>query len=172
MNKLVICVDEQDNGLGVMEKMEAHEKGILHRAFSIFVWNQKEELMIHQRALEKYHSGGLWTNTCCSHPQPGEELLESAHKRLIAEMGFDCNLKESFSFLYQTEFEDGLVEHEFDHVIMGCYEGAATPNPEEVCDYKWVPLDELERDMKVNPKKYTVWFRIAMEKVQKLYCRN
>ena len=165
MNKQVVCVDASDRELYIMEKMEAHEKGILHRAFSIFVFNNEGKLMLQRRALYKYHSAGLWTNTCCSHPQPGETTIESAHKRLQVEMGFDCELKEIFQFLYRTEFEDGLMEHEYDHVIVGHFDGVPDPNPEEVDDYKWIGMEELLQDIEVNPENYTVWFQIAIEKV-------
>lgn len=172
MNKLVVCVDEQDRELSIMEKMEAHEKGILHRAFSIFVFNKEGQLMLHQRALHKYHSGGLWTNTCCSHPQPGETVLESAHKRLVEEMGFDCELEEIFQFLYRAEFEDGLIEHEYDHVIVGRYDKEPKPNPEEVNAYKWIGIEELAKDIEDYPAKYTVWFKIAIEKVREYMKKN
>lgn len=165
MNRLVVCVDEQDRELSVMEKMEAHEKGVLHRAFSIFVFNKNGQLMLQQRALHKYHSGGLWTNTCCSHPQPGELLEDGAHKRLKVEMGFDCDLKEIFHFTYRAEFEDGLVEHEVDHVLVGTYEQDPVVNPEEVHAFKWISLEELKIELEKHPERYTEWFKIAIEKV-------
>ncbi|MGC8851384.1 MAG: isopentenyl-diphosphate Delta-isomerase, partial [Candidatus Micrarchaeia archaeon] len=136
----VILVDENDRELGVGEKMEVHRNGQLHRAFSIFVFNSDGKLLIHQRAKEKYHSGGLWTNTCCSHPRPGEKLDEAIHRRLVEEMGFDCPLKEVFSFVYQVKFENGLFEHELDHVYIGKFDGDPKPNPAEVMDWKWVDL--------------------------------
>ncbi len=165
MNKLVVCVDTEDRDLYTMEKLEAHKKGILHRAFSIFVFNQEGKLMLQQRSLQKYHSGGLWTNTCCSHPQPGETVLDSAHKRLAVEMGFDCELEEIFQFIYQTEFEDGLMEHEYDHVIIGHYNDVPIINQEEVNAYQWIAMEELLEDIDAHPERYTVWFRIAIEKV-------
>ena len=155
--KKVILVDENDVSRGIMEKMEAHQKGELHRAFSVFVFNSKNELLLQRRALDKYHSGGLWTNTCCSHPLPEENLMESAHKRLQEEMGFDCKLTESFNFIYEANLGD-LIEYEFDHVFLGKYDGEINPNPDEVQDYKWVDKEDLKRDLKNNSQKYTAWF--------------
>jgi len=172
MNNLVICVDKNDNALMTMEKMQAHERGCLHRAFSVFVFNKNGELMLQQRALHKYHSAGLWTNTCCSHPQPGEILTESAKKRLKEEMGFECEVREIFSFLYRAEFKDGLIEHELDHVFLGEYDGEPEVNPEEVNAYKWVTINELQQDIKNQPDMYTEWFKIAIDKVLEFQMRN
>ncbi|MGB9577160.1 MAG: isopentenyl-diphosphate Delta-isomerase [Candidatus Micrarchaeia archaeon] len=168
----VILVDENDRELGVGEKMEVHRNGQLHRAFSIFVFNSDGKLLIHQRAKEKYHSGGLWTNTCCSHPRPGEKLDEAIHRRLVEEMGFDCPLKEVFSFVYQVKFENGLFEHELDHVYIGKFDGDPKPNPAEVMDWKWVDLRELRGDIKRNPDNYTYWFKEAIDKVIDYVSKN
>lgn len=161
----VILVDEQDREVGFMEKMEAHEKALLHRAFSVFVFNSKGELMIHQRAFEKYHSGGLWTNTCCSHPRKNETIEQAAHRRLMEEMGFDCELKEVFSFIYKAELDQGLTEHELDHVLIGEFEGTPNLNPDEVAAWKFISLDDLQADVENNPDVYTVWFKIALKEV-------
>ena len=161
----VILVDENDNELGLMEKMEAHEKGVLHRAFSVFVFNGKGEVMLQQRAFEKYHSGGLWTNTCCSHPRKGETVLEAAHRRMEEEMGFDCELEEQFHFIYNRKLDKGLTEHELDHVVFGKFDGIPNLNPEEVADYKWVNMQELKTDISENPNQYTEWFKICFDEV-------
>jgi isopentenyl-diphosphate Delta-isomerase len=168
IEEYVILVDEQDQALGLMEKMEAHEKGVLHRAFSVFVFNDKGELMLQQRALEKYHSGGLWTNTCCSHPRDGESAEEAAHRRLQEEMGFDCALEKKFHFIYKRELDKGLTEHELDHVFFGTYNDAPNINPEEVASYKWVNMTALKTDLQVNPHLYTEWFKICFDEVFKL----
>lgn len=160
MAENVILVDEHDNELGLMEKMEAHRKGLLHRAFSVFVINGNGELMLQQRAFEKYHSGGLWTNTCCSHPRHGEATIEAAHRRLMEEMGFDCHLTKLFDFTYEAELDKGLTEKEFDHLYLGFYDNEPHINPEEVADWKWVDINELNKDIKENPDHYTAWFRI------------
>ncbi|MCX6180633.1 MAG: isopentenyl-diphosphate Delta-isomerase [Bacteroidetes bacterium] len=161
----VVLVDENDRFLGTMEKLEAHEKGLLHRAFSIFVFNDKNELLLQKRALSKYHSGGLWTNTCCSHQRFSESTLKAAHRRLKEEMGFDCYLEKSFSFVYQTEFNNGLKENEFDHVLIGYFDGEIAMNSNEVCEYKYLSLCEIQKDLEENPQLYTFWFKIAFEKI-------
>ena len=163
----VVIVDAYDNELGTMEKMEAHEKGLLHRAFSVFVFNSNDELLIHRRALEKYHSGGLWTNTCCSHPRPGENLENAAHRRLMEEMGFDCELQHSFSFIYHAQLDKGLEEHELDHVFVGQYSGSPEVNREEVCEWKYVSMDSLSKEMQNTPELFTEWFKIALPMVQR-----
>jgi isopentenyl-diphosphate delta-isomerase len=163
----VILVDEQDQALGLMEKMEAHEKGVLHRAFSVFVFNDKGELMLQQRALDKYHSGGLWTNTCCSHPRDGESVEDAAHRRLQEEMGFDCNLEKKFHFIYKRELDKGLTEHELDHVFFGVYNDAPNINTDEVASYKFVDMRTLKIDMQNNPHLYTEWFKICFDEVVK-----
>ena len=166
MNKeYVILVDEQDQEIGLMEKMEAHEKGLLHRAFSVFVFNSQGELMLQQRAFEKYHSGGLWTNTCCSHPRQGEAVLEAAHRRMEEEMGFDCELNQQFHFIYNRKLDKGLTEHELDHVVFGKFEGEPNLNPEEVVAYKWMNMQDLKTDIQNNPSEYTEWFKICFDEV-------
>lgn len=163
----VILVDESDQAIGLMEKMEAHEKALLHRAFSVFTFNSEGELLIHQRAHEKYHSGGLWTNTCCSHPREGETTHEAATRRLQEEMGFVCELTEVFSFIYKAELDQGLTEHEFDHVFVGKFNGEPQINPSEVADWKYVRLEDLKNDIAKNPDNYTVWFKIALKELEK-----
>lgn len=162
--EFVILVDENNNELGLMEKHEAHAKAVLHRAFSVFIFNAKGELLLQQRAHTKYHSGGLWTNTCCSHPRSNETTIEAAHRRLMEEMGFDCELTERFHFLYQTPFENGLSEHELDFVFSGIFDGNPKPNTDEVCMYRWISLPELDNEMQTNPERFTIWFRIILEK--------
>ena len=164
----VILIDKNDMPTGTMEKMEAHEKGVLHRAFSIFIFNEKGELMLQQRALSKYHSPGLWTNTCCSHPREGEKTIDAAHRRLIEEMGFDCEIKEVFSFTYKADVGQGLTENEFDHVYIGKFDDDPKINPDEVNDWKFVSMEEIRKDMKLSPEQYTVWFRIAYEEVERI----
>jgi isopentenyl-diphosphate Delta-isomerase len=161
----VILVDELDQELGVMEKMEAHQKGVLHRAFSVFVFNTKNELLLQQRALSKYHSAGLWTNTCCSHPRPNEPVFTAANRRLKEEMGMRVKLTHKTSFIYKTKFDNDLTEHEFDHVFEGKSDEAPVINTEEVEAYKWLSLSEIKEDLKKFPENYTVWFKIALEKV-------
>lgn len=162
MNDHVILVNEANEPIGTEEKMKAHLEGKLHRAFSIFVFNKKGELLLQRRALNKYHSGGEWTNTVCSHPRPGESYEQAVHRRLKEEMGFDCELKEAFSFIYRAEFENGLTEHEYDRIFLGKYEGRVEPNPEEVMDTQWVSLQELERALQKRPKEYSAWLKVIM----------
>ena len=161
----VVLVDKNDNPLGTMGKMQAHKSGALHRAFSIFIFNSKGEMMIHQRAFSKYHSPGLWTNACCSHPRINETTEEAAHRRLKEEMGFDCNLKEEFSFLYKADVGDGLIEHEFDHVFFGEFNGKPEINPAEVEEWKFVNHEILKEEIKNNPEEFTEWFKIAFEEI-------
>lgn len=158
----VILVDALDNELGSMEKMEAHEKGLLHRAFSVFIFNTKGEVLLQQRATEKYHSGGLWTNTCCSHPRSGETTVEAGKRRLMEEMGFTCELEALFSFTYKVSLNQGLIEHELDHVLVGTYDGTIVPNPDEVMNSTWMTLDALICDCQSNPEKYTAWLQIII----------
>jgi isopentenyl-diphosphate delta-isomerase len=162
--KYVILVDTQDNELGVMEKLQAHQEGKLHRAFSIFIFNNKNELLLQQRALSKYHSGGLWTNTCCSHPSPNETILDAAQRRLFEEMGISCELKIINHFIYQSDFENGLKEHEFDYIIIGQSNEIPLINKDEVANYKWQTIEEIEKDIILNPTQYTIWFKIALQK--------
>lgn len=161
----VILVNEKDEEIGLMGKTEAHEKAVLHRAFSVFVFNSKKELMLQQRALTKYHTPGLWTNTCCSHPRSGESVETAAVRRLQEEMGFSCELKKAFDFVYRAPFENGLTEHEFDHVFIGNYDNEPVINPEEVNAWIWMGLEELKLDIIAFPQKYTVWFKIAFPRV-------
>ncbi len=170
--QFVVLVDKNDRDLGIMEKMKAHIEGVLHRAFSIFIFNSKGELMIHQRALTKYHSPGLWTNTCCSHPQLNQSVLDNAHTRLQEEMGFDCGFSEAFTFLYNAEVGQGLIEHEFDHVFIGISESQPNINPDEVESWKYMSMDDLRTDIKDNPAIYTVWFKIAFEEVSEHFKRR
>ena len=160
----VILVNELDEQIGLMPKMEAHEKALLHRAFSVFIFNDKNELMLQQRALTKYHSPGLWTNTCCSHQREGESNIEAGTRRLQEEMGFTTDLKDTISFIYKAPFENGLTEHEYDHILVGQYDEDPHPNPEEVNAWKWVSLEDVKEDMKVNPGVYTEWFKIIFDK--------
>lgn len=160
----VILVDEQDNEVGFMEKIEAHEKALLHRAFSVFVFNDNNELMLQQRAKSKYHSPLLWTNTCCSHQRKGESNTSAGKRRLQEEMGFTCELEEVFSFIYKAPFDNGLTEHELDHVMIGKYNGEPVVNPEEVESYKWMKLEAVKNDIENNPDAYTAWFKIIFEK--------
>ena len=162
----VILVDTDGNDIGVAEKIEAHEKGLLHRAFSIFIFNKRGEVLLHQRAFDKYHSGGLWSNACCSHPRPGEPLEKAVHRRLQEEMGFDCDLQEIFTFTYRHEFDNGLIENEFDHVFKGYYggfnppaDGEVNPDPAEVAQHKWVSWDFLVNDIRKNNQHYTHWLQ-------------
>lgn len=167
--EFVILVDEKDNELGTMEKMEAHEKGLLHRAFSVFVFDKDGNFLIHQRAKEKYHSGGLWTNACCSHPRHGETTKDAAKRRLQEEMGFVCDVEKKFSFVYKRSLDKGLIEHEFDHVFFGVYDGKINFNTDEVMDYKFMPLEDLKKDLETNPNDYTEWFKICFEEVLNHY---
>ncbi|MDG2492359.1 MAG: isopentenyl-diphosphate Delta-isomerase [Flavobacteriaceae bacterium] len=160
----VILVNSNDEPIGLMPKMEAHEKAVLHRAFSVFVVNDKNELMLQQRALEKYHSPGLWTNTCCSHQRDGEGNVEAGLRRLDEEMGFTTPLEYLFNFIYKAPFDNGLTEHELDHVMLGRYEGDPVINPEEVASWKWMNIEEINSDLKNNPDSYTVWFAIIFER--------
>ena len=158
-------VDEYDVPIGTMEKIEAHQKALLHRAFSIFIFNTKGEMLLHKRADKKYHSAGLWSNACCSHPQPGENDLTTAQRRLNEEMGFSTKLKKAFDFIYRAPFDNGLTEHEFDHVYLGVYEGAIVLDENEVSEYHYAAPEKIAKDIERNPEKYTVWFTIAFPKV-------
>jgi len=156
----VILVNENDEPIGLMPKMKAHEKALLHRAFSVFILNDKNELMLQQRAADKYHSPLLWANTCCSHQRENETNIEAGNRRLQEEMGFSAELKELFSFIYKAPFDNGLTEHELDHVMLGYYDGEPTINPEEVEAWKWMDIDEVRKDIQQNPDIYTAWFKI------------
>ena len=164
MKEEVILVDTNDVPIGTMPKMEAHEKAILHRAFSVFILNKEGQLMLQQRALSKYHSPGLWTNTCCSHQRLGETNIEAGTRRLQEEMGFKTPLEELFSFVYKAPFDNGLTEHEFDHVILGYYDSEPIINHEEVANWKWMNLEEIIKEIKTNPDNYTAWFKIIFDR--------
>jgi len=167
MEEQLILVDEQDNEVGTMGKLEAHLKGKLHRCFSIFIFNSQGELMLQRRAEDKYHSGGLWTNTCCGHPRPGEKTEDAVHRRLAFEMGFDCPMKEVHTFLYKAELDNGVTEHEFDHVFVGTYDENPQPNADEAGGWKWIGVEELKQDFKEAPEKYTYWFKLSFDDVLK-----
>ncbi|MBA9074537.1 isopentenyl-diphosphate delta-isomerase [Flavobacterium gossypii] len=159
----VILVNEQDEPIGLMPKLEAHEKAQLHRAFSIFILNSKNEVMLQQRASQKYHSPLLWTNTCCSHQREGETNIQAGNRRLFEEMGFSTELKELFHFIYKAPFDNGLTEHELDHVMIGYFDGEPEINPEEVESWKWMDIDAIKEDMQQHPDSYTVWFKIIFD---------
>lgn len=159
----VILVNENDEPIGLMNKMEAHEKAVLHRAFSVFILNDNNEVMLQQRAAHKYHSPLLWTNTCCSHQRAGETNIQAGKRRLFEEMGFDAELKELFHFIYKAPFDNGLTEHELDHVMIGYYSGEPAINTEEVANWKWMTIAAIKEDMIQNPDRYTVWFKIIFD---------
>src|SRR6478735_5531984 len=165
MKDFVILVDAADRPIGQMEKMEAHQLGLMHRAFSVFIFNNAGDMLLQQRALVKYHSGGLWTNACCSHPRPGEKTDQAAQRRLFEELGFTTGLKEIFDFTYTAGFENGLIENEYDHVFTGVYEAAINPVPSEVMNIAWRSLKWLSEDLARNPRSYTAWFHIAFPKI-------
>lgn len=165
MENKVILVDENDIPRGVMNKMEAHLKGELHRAFSVFIFNSKGEMLLQKRALDKYHSGGLWTNACCSHPLPDENLEDSVHQRLQEEMGFDCPLIKLFHFTYKADLNNKLIEHELDHVFLGYYDNAPNPNAAEVAEWIYMDIAALQKNIKQHPEQYTYWFKLVLPKV-------
>ena len=167
MKEEVILVDTSDNPIGTMPKMEAHEKAALHRAFSVFIINKEGQLMLQQRALHKYHSPGLWTNTCCSHQRLGETNLEAGARRLQEEMGFETPLEELFSFIYKAPFDNGLTEHELDHILLGYYDAVPDINEEEVASWKWMDLEQVAEEKKTKPENYTVWFKIIFDRFYK-----
>lgn len=164
-NEFVILVDEHDNEVGFMEKMEAHQKALLHRAISVFIFNTKGEWLLQRRAISKYHSGGLWTNCCCTHPFPNESNIDAANRRLKEEMGMHCSLKELFSFSYKEVLDHELTEHEFDHVFIGITDSTPNINSNEVAEFKYIKYDTLILDIKNNPSHYTVWFKKIINKV-------
>ncbi len=159
----LILVDAQDRELGVVEKLQAHVEGVLHRAFSVFVFDAEKRLLLQKRARTKYHSGGLWSNTACGHPRPGETTHAAARRRLREEMGFDCELRAAFEFLYRAEMDGALIEHEYDHVLVGTHEGDPAPDPAEVEDWRWVTLAELRRGLLLEPECYSYWLKAAIE---------
>jgi isopentenyl-diphosphate delta-isomerase len=162
----VILVNEKDQPIGTMEKMEAHRQGVLHRAFSVFIFDSKGRMLLQQRAAQKYHGGLLWTNACCSHPYPEEMTDIAADRRLWEELGFQTSLKEIFSFTYKAEVENHLIEHEFDHVFVGEYEGAITPNPDEVADYCYSSIEAIKKAIQEHPSKFTSWFKIIFPQIE------
>lgn len=164
MEDYVVLVDDKDQKIGLMPKMMAHEKALLHRAFSVFIFSDKNELMLQQRALSKYHSPGLWTNTCCSHQRDHESNLDAGKRRLMEEMGFETSLKEVTSFIYKAPFDNGLTEHELDHVMVGRFNDAPNINKEEVESWKWMPLETVKEDIASQPELYTEWFKIIFDK--------
>jgi isopentenyl-diphosphate delta-isomerase len=168
----VILVDENDVSTGIMQKMEAHEKALLHRAFSVFIFNPEGEMLLQQRALDKYHSGGLWTNSCCSHPRPEEDTLSAARRRLKEEMGFETALHKVFDFVYKVSFSNGLTEHEFDHVFIGYYNDTINPDSAEVSNFAFKPMQEIAGLLKTTPEMFTAWFHIAFPKVLDWWNKN
>jgi isopentenyl-diphosphate Delta-isomerase len=164
MMEEVVLVDEFDNTIGTMEKMEAHRRGKLHRAFSVILFNSEGEMLLQKRSKKKYHSGGLWTNACCSHPAPGESMEAAARRRLMEEMGIDVQPKFSYKFIYRTNLDQNLIEHELDHVYVGLYNGIPVINKEEVEDWKFVSVSWLKNDVLKNPQEYTYWFRMIVDR--------
>ena len=165
----VILVNEHDEEIGAMEKMQAHDEGLLHRAFSIFIFNDKGEMLLQQRAVNKYHSAGLWTNACCSHPRPGESTKQAAQRRLKEELGFETPIEKIFHFTYKAAFENGLIEHEFDHVFSGKHSGEVMFNKNEAQDVCYRSMDEIESSLQTHSQKFTTWFCIAFPLVKKWY---
>ena len=163
----VILVDVNDNQIGLMPKLEAHEKGVLHRAFSVFIFNKNGDLMLQKRSLSKYHSPGLWTNTCCSHQRDGESNIKSGKRRLNEEMGFETMLIEKTSFIYKTNFDNGLTEHEFDHILVGYFDNSPYINSEEVDTWKWMSMESVQDDINESQDNYTPWFKIIFKKYYK-----
>jgi isopentenyl-diphosphate delta-isomerase len=168
----VILVNEKDEPVGIMEKMEAHLLGKLHRAFSVFIFNSKGDMLLQQRAFAKYHSPGLWSNACCSHPHPGEETLSAAIRRTKEELGIEVPLEKQFHFIYKAQFENGLTEYEFDHVFTGSFSGELIVNPEEVYDYSFQPLAEIKQLLQTDPQQFTAWFKIIFPEIEKWWLRN
>lgn len=161
----VILVDSDDRELGTTEKLRAHEEGLLHRAFSVFIFNSDGRMLIQRRALSKYHSGGLYTNACCSHPRPGELTVDAAHRRLREEMGFDCEIEFVFPLVYRADLDHRLFENEYDHVFLGIYDGKVIPDSDEVQEYQWIEADQLKDWMKDKPDDFTVWFTLSVARV-------
>ena len=165
MNNQVVLVNENDDEIGLMPKLEAHQKGVLHRAFSIFIFNTKGEMLLQQRAFGKYHSEGLWSNTCCSHPYPNESTLNAAKRRLYEEMGMHSSLHFLYSFRYEATLDKGLIEHELDHIFWAISDAEPQLNREEVLDYKYIPVEDLQKDIRERPEQYTEWFKICLDDV-------
>lgn len=169
MEETVIIVNEADEVLGSEEKIRTHEIGALHRAFSIFVFNSRGQLLLQKRASTKYHSRSLWSNTCCGHPRPNESIEQAAHRRLKEEMGFDCPLKKIFSFIYRAELDTNLIEYEYDHVFVGVFDHHATPNKNEVDDWRWIDILTLEKDIEENSNQYTCWLKLSLKKTIEIF---
>ncbi|NBC15906.1 MAG: isopentenyl-diphosphate Delta-isomerase [Bacteroidetes bacterium] len=165
MKEYVVLVNERDEPVGIDEKLQAHIDGVLHRAFSVFVFNSRGDLLLQQRHPGKYHSGGLWSNTCCSHPRPGEAVEHAARRRLREEMGFSCDLERLFGFVYKAQLDHDLYEHEYDHVFVGSYDGAPEPNGAEVSGWRWVRPEQVQAAVAEDPSRYTYWFRLALNRV-------
>lgn len=170
--ELVVLVNEKDQQTGLMEKMEAHQKALLHRAFSIFIFNSRGQMLLQQRAWSKYHSPGLWTNTCCSHPRQNETLEQATQRRLMEEMGLQCAMQKAFDFIYKADVGQDLTEHEFDHVFVGTTDLLPQINPDEVASWKYMDMEELASHMQQHPEQYTVWFRIAFAQLQEYLLNN
>lgn len=166
MNEQLILVDEEDNETGTLDKLSVHQKGLLHRAFSVFIFNSKDELLLQQRAAGKYHSALLWSNTCCSHPLHNENISDTIGRRLLEEMGLQCHTHFAFSFIYKSLFENGLTEHEYDHVYVGRSDELPKPNPEEVKDYRYISLRKLEEEISANPQSFSEWLKISLPGVK------
>lgn len=171
MEEKVILVDAGNNPIGTMEKLEAHRRGLLHRAFSIFIFNSEGKMLVHQRADSKYHCAGLWTNACCSHPRPGEKTAEGLQRKLDQEMGFGTALTKALDFTYRSELQNGLIEYEFDEVYIGNYDGPVNANPEEVQAWKYSSMREIKRSLEQNPEIFTPWFRLLFDPISKHYSR-
>ncbi len=165
----VILVDVNDLEIGTMEKLEAHQKGFLHRAFSIFIFNSKGEMLLQKRAAEKYHTGNLWSNSCCSHPLPGENFEICLDRKLMQEMGIGCSLEPAFTFTYKADLDNGLTEYELDHIYTGIYNGVPSPNPLEVSDWRFVSMKALTKELDDSPEQFTPWFRLLFEPLTRHY---
>ena len=172
LSSQVVLVNAHDEPSSVMEKMEAHQQGVLHRAFSIFIFNESGNMLLQQRAEKKYHSAGLWTNACCSHPFPGEETEHAAHRRLKEELGFDTILYKAFDFTYKAQLDNGLTEHEYDHVYLGKYDGLIVPDLEEVQHHCYTPMEIIRNNLRSHSKQYTAWFKIAFPKLEQYLAVN
>jgi isopentenyl-diphosphate delta-isomerase len=168
MEELLILVDENDNETGSMNKLDVHQSGVLHRAFSVFIFNQKGEILLQQRSDKKYHSAGLWSNTCCSHPLKDETVNDAVSRRLREEIGMECTTQFQFSFIYKAALENGLIEHEFDHVYFGKSDDIPAPDPNEVKDWKYIRPEKLKEEIILNPEKYSVWLKICFPKVESI----
>ena len=164
MVEFVILVDEKDNEIGTMVKIEAHKKALLHRAFSGFIFNSNKELLLQRRDFKKYHNGGVWSNTVCSHPRPNEKTIDAVKRRIFEEFGFDADFREVGEFIYKKSFPNGLTEYEYDHIFVSEYQGQKiNPNPEEICEYKWISKDELKKEIEKNPESYTFWLKKILD---------